>query len=356
MFPIYKLKNLLLIILWIFSIQNISADESKKIQLKWKESSAGTYSIQIKDEKDKLLYNTIIKEAKFEPELESGKYFYRIGSIKRNNIAYTKWIEIEVKISDIPEIVSPIEINEISTKAKRVSIKLEGKNLFKQSKLFFESKSDSLPVKIISAFKNELDIEIDTTNRKEEFYNLRIENPKDKKMLKNNYIQFSDPINRWEVVKRSLLFPGLGQIYRKDKAWHSYFYPISVVYFFGVFLRYNYLNQIYRENYTSTLNNAILFSTLTQNENINYLSLQYSYDSLLIQSEINDTNKLANQALTSIGIIYLFNLVDAFFFHKYSVGKKYDETKVQIYFSYLPQKQEQMNLNQNILFSLHWRF
>ena len=356
MLLIYKSIFSVLFFLFILFLNSIFADESKKIELKWKENNSNSYSIQIKNEKGVILYNKIINEAKFYPELESGKYFYRIGSVKKSNIAYTKWIEIEVKISDTPEVISPIDINEVNTKVKRINIRLEGKNLFKQSKFFFESKLDILPVKINSVSKNEIELEIDTSNRKEEVYSLRIENPKNKSLKIDKYLQFSDPINRFEVIKRSLLIPGLGQYYRKDKLFHSVLYPCSMLFYLGVFFQNTYLNQVNRENFITTLNNTIIFSFLTQNENINYLSIQNSYESFLLQNEINNTHKTANLALSSIGIIYLLNLIDASFFHKYSVGKKYDETKVQIFFTYLPQTKEYMNLNQNFELSFIWHF
>ncbi|MDX1957738.1 MAG: DUF5683 domain-containing protein [Leptospiraceae bacterium] len=337
---------------------SIVSNESKIIELKWKPiPNIQSYSIQIKNDKGKLVYNEKVLEPKFQLKLEAGKYSYRVGSVKTGNIAYSKWIDIEIKVSDIPEILSPVEINEITTKAKRIDVKLEGKNLFKQSKFFLESKKDSLPVKVKNIINSELDLEIDSSNKKEEFYTLRIENPRNKNLVKENYLQFYDPISRWEVLKRSALIPGWGQNYRKDKHWHSWFYPISLIGLFSYYSNSAILNNKYRDDYQDTLKSALLFTSLSQNQDTNFLSIQYSYQLTLLEREIKNTNDIANQTLGVIGSIYIINLLDAAFFHKYSSGKKYDETKVKIYLSYSTRKNEYfLESNESYQFKLSWSF
>ncbi len=326
-------------ILFFFTL-NLKSNPTKEIKVDWNSvNGAFNYSFQLKDKNEKILVNQKILENSILLNLANGTYLYRVGAINRKGkIFYSKWIPLEIKFSFLPEVIEPLEINEVNTKAKRMSIKFKGNNFQEESKVHILNLNDKLPTKILNWSKEEIEVEIDLKNRSKENYSLILENPNNRKFIKENFLEFKDVVSRWEVTKRSAIFPGWGQKYRKDKIWHYSFFPMALI---GLTISY-YLN--YNENlnlndkFISERNNLLFLSSISQEQagnnfkNLNTFAILNSYELIYSQKNLNGSFQISNTVLNGIAGIYLFNLIDALFFHKYSL-KNYNEDRVKIYLS-----------------------
>lgn len=357
----FLIKAFLQLFVLFFFTLNLKSEPTKEIKVDWNPvNGAIKYSFQLKDKKEKILVNKIILENSILMNLSNGSYTYRVGAMnKKGKLFYSKWIPLDIKFSFLPEVIEPLEINEVNTKAKRISIKLKGINFQEESKVHILNLNEKLPVKILNWSKEEIELEVDLKNRTKENYSLILENPNNRKFVKENFLEFRDVINRWEVIKRSILFPGWGQKYRKDKILYYSFYPIL---FTGLAIAY-YVNYNHNSNlndkFISDRNNLLLLSSISQEQAgnnfrlLNTYTVLNSYELIYSQRNLNESYQMSNTILNGIAGIYLLNLIDALFFHKYSL-KKYNEDRVKIYFSINPNSS---NLKENSYqFSLNFKF
>ena len=138
---------------------------------------------------------------------------------------------------------------------------------------------------------------------------------------------------RCNVVKRSALLPGWGQAYREDPKWRVYAYPVLFSSLFFAYYQNHKENKAAEKEYDS----AIAAMILAQGNNSETSSLLTYYSYTKVLNATNETKNTYSQgtqiSLLAVGI-YLFNLIDAYYFYDYTVpvSERYKKPSVSIQF------------------------
>jgi hypothetical protein len=342
-----------LISLLVFKIH---AEELKKeIEINWESAGDFQYRVQLKDESQKILFDEITDKTTFTFTLNEGKFQYRVGVIDGENTIWAEWknVKIEKKISPTDNTIETRD--DIDSSQGQIKIDWEK---IPESNFYVFQVRDADKTKILRkkirdttiSFElpvGEYEYRIGVNDSEEtifgEWKKFKVERkiepvpeiipePKivvtESKPIKINY-------DRWSVFWRSALMPGLGHKWRKDKIWHYTLYPILMLPVWTTLVLTERENTNEKEKYDSNIRNAVIFRSIDENSNgLITLSNLFILNSFQSRDKINESYTQGIQLNFLLLGIYIFNLVDALFFHDYSKPVYPEETGFQFQMQY----------------------
>lgn len=327
-------------IILLFSI-SLSANE-----IEWeKVEGADFYEIEVINSLGEKVKKITTKETKLDLKIETiGKYRYRIGSADNNKrISWTNWIDFRVqKNSDKAKekIILEWELQRLA-EIYRIQVSNDSGHIVYEEKLNSNKTYLSLGIgkyKYRVASVNELGKEVwsDWESFEVKLKTWEVPNA----LGKTNMASVSEKIDsmdscglRCNVVKRSALLPGWGQAYREDPKWRVYAYPVLFSSLFFAYYQNHKENKAAEKEYDS----AIAAMILAQGNNSETSSLLTYYSYTKVLNATNETKNTYSQgtqiSLLAVGI-YLFNLIDAYYFYDYTVpvSERYKKPSLSIQF------------------------
>lgn len=352
------------------------SEPKSEIEISWEKSGEFSYRVQAKDKDEKVFLDELTKENNFQFQLSEGEYLYRIGVVDSENTIWADWKKITVikkKYSDKENNFSEKE-EESNGFIKLEWENLEGANFFvvqvrdetgkklirkklKQNQFSFEMPEGSYEYRVgvndgeetsfgewkkFSVKKKILEVTPAKEEPKPEVKDIVTE-----KKVKYNY-------DRWSVFWRSSLVPGLGQRWRKDKTWHYLFYPITMLGLTTAYISVQNKNASFDKKFDKDERTAFTLTSLDPNSPTLFLfALPSLISSIETKEKVNKTYEQGIQIGGAIGFVYVFNLIDALFFHDYSVPVYPEESK--IYQNFHIQLQSS-NQNSSFEYSIGYRF
>ncbi|MCE9500059.1 MAG: hypothetical protein K8R21_06130 [Leptospira sp.] len=166
---------------------------------------AAGYQIEIRDSKNRIVFEKTVRTNRVEFELPDGIYEERIGVLNKFDkiIGWSKWTEFIIDISRVPEIEINKKIPVLSGK-KEFELHFEGKNIFQEIKIFVESGTEKIPVKKINVSNsNSVSVTLDLSSVKPGQYDVVFENPRKKILRKNKLLIVGSESEISETISRS---------------------------------------------------------------------------------------------------------------------------------------------------------
>ncbi|MBK8397706.1 MAG: hypothetical protein IPL26_21035 [Leptospiraceae bacterium] len=290
-----------------------------------KVNNADYYQIEVMDSFGKVIQKFGTKQTKTKIEIEkTGKYKYRIGSADKNKrVSWTNWIDFKVQnFIEEPKDKIILEWEKLKlADAYQVEVFDDYGNMVHTERLTTNKLGLKLGVgkyKYRVASINELGDKAWTNWERFEVKIKKYDVPyplNEPKLAENSELieKIEECDLRCNVIKRSFAIPGWGQYYRKDANWRVFAYPLLMSSLLFTYYQGHQTNQENAKKYDSALNTMLL--TQADSSSGSSLLTYYSYTELTNAS--NATKHTYSQGNTTIILfvgIYLFNLVDAFFF------------------------------------------
>ena len=329
----------------IFIILALSISLSAN-DIEWeKVEGADFYEIEVINSLGEKVKKITTQETKVDLKIETiGKYRYRIGSADNNKrISWTNWIDFRVqKNSDKAKekIILEWELQRLA-EIYRIQVSNDAGKIIYEEKLNSNKTYLNLGIgkyKYRVASVNELGKEAwsDWESFEVKLKTWEVPNA----LEQPNMADISDKIDnmdscglRCNVVKRSVLLPGWGQSYRDDPKWRIYAYPVLFSSLFFAYYENHKDNKMAEREYNSVLG-AMLLTQGINSDSAN-LSTYYSYTKILNASyETKHTYSQGNKISLLVVGLYLFNLIDAYYFYDYTVpvSERYNKPTVSIQF------------------------
>ncbi|MCE9501654.1 MAG: fibronectin type III domain-containing protein [Leptospira sp.] len=187
---------LYLLLLLLLSAPIITAP-GKKAVFEWKPvAGSSSYSLEVKDGKNKTLIDTKLQDTKFELNLRPGNYQFRVSAINKFGklLIRSPWHELILSLQDsltrnTPEnllVLEEVKIGVLKNDIQRVSIR--GKNFTPKVSLTVRSASGSIPVRNV-VFQNSSNLlfSLDLKNAAPGNYDLILEGPDKKQLVNPNF-------------------------------------------------------------------------------------------------------------------------------------------------------------------------
>lgn len=192
-------------------------------------AAAGGYLFELKDEKGALLYEKELSKPEFTVRLLEGDYEFRVGVLNRfgKNPVFSRWYPLKVRLARKPVFV------EANVELEKREVLVKGENFSREIRAYLR-KSGKL-ISVITKYKSSSEIELilpeDLGSGQ---YDLLLENPRGQQILVENYLNIPEKTgiqeeivsvkrNRLEVLWRSAVLPGWGQIYAQRKVKGIFF-------------------------------------------------------------------------------------------------------------------------------------
>jgi Family of unknown function (DUF5683) len=322
----YATTLIIFLVILLFSI-SLSANE-----IEWeKVDGADFYEIEISNSLGEKVKNITTKETRVDLKMETaGKYRYRIGAADNSKrISWTNWIDFRVqKISDKAKekIILEWELQRVAELYK-IQVANDSGHIVYEEKLNSNKTYLSLGIgkyKYRVASVSEIGKEAwsDWENFEVKLKTWEVPNALEQAKMEDTSEKIDNLDScalRCNVVKRSALLPGWGQSYRDDSKWRVYAYPILFSSLFFAYYENHKENKAAEREYDSALGAMVLAQG--GNSDASNLATYYSYTQILNASEATKhTYSQGNQiSLLAVGI-YLFNLLDAYFFYDYTAS------------------------------------
>ncbi|MCP5500686.1 MAG: hypothetical protein H7A25_12325 [Leptospiraceae bacterium] len=332
-------QGILLIILFIVSISTYA----QTIDFKWKPlKEASHYRFQIRNSEGAILLDKETEKDHFPVELKPGTYekrlivYNKLGeeitsnwmsfnvlSKKPHKKARLKWKKIDLassyKIEVIDEKGKAVYSKELKNNELMLPL-LPGKykkRLSVYNKLGeLSAKTDWTPLNIQDSTNPELSPEEQQVLKKEE-----------KKLQRKEMEAYSDNY-QYEILKRSAVFPGWGQVYA-GSMYNSTSQRIRGYFYMGAFvlsgLGYAYaLNQFQKNSQLSAkLMPDLILTYSIPSSDTSTRKLMALRGISNVQSEFSNLSSVANAGNISLGImggIYLIQLIDALYLNIFYNG------------------------------------
>lgn len=335
------MKSRIIIFIILLLSVSLSANE-----IEWeKVEGADFYEIEVINSLGERVKKITTKETKVDLKIETiGKYRYRIGSADNNKrISWTNWIDFRVQKNSDKSKEKIILEWELQRLADIYKIQVSNDS----GKIIYEEKLNSNKTYLnlgIGKYKyrvasiNELGKEAWS---EWEVFEVKLKTWEVPNALEQpNMADISDKIDnmdscglRCNVVKRSALLPGWGQEYRDDPKCRVFAYPILYSSLFFAYYEKHKDNRMAEREYNSALS-AMLLAQGINSDSANLLTY-YSYTKILNASdETKHTYSQGNRISLLVVGLYLFNLIDAYYFYDYSVpvSERYSKTKISVQF------------------------
>jgi hypothetical protein len=331
------------IIIFVIMILSISLSAN---EIEWeKVEGADFYEIEVINSLGEKVKKITTRETKVDLNIETiGKYRYRIGSADNNKrISWTNWIDFRVqKLSEKAKekIILEWELQRLA-EIYRIQVSNDAGKIIYEEKLNSNKTYLNLGIgkyKYRVASVNEMGKESwsDWESFEVKLKTWEVPNA----LAKTKLAETSDQIEgidlcglRCNVVWRSSILPGWGQNYRDDQKWRVFAYPILLSSLFLAYYSNHEMNQAAQKKYNSALD-LMIISQAGNSDTANQLTY-YSYLNITSASAITkETYSQGNKISLLIVGIYLFNLVDAYFFYDYTVpvSERYNKPTLSIQF------------------------
>jgi hypothetical protein len=204
-----KLKTYILSILFILvklSLLFIPSlySQSKQQCIEWKPiKGARGYRIQIRTSSHQTIIDQFVNTHTFPiTKLKKGEYESRVAPLNvfQKPVVWSYWRPLKVLIVKKPKLNSTEE-KIIVTEDDKQTITIKGNNFVEDTKVSVESQKNKLKVdKVKTNNSQNLSFSLDTKNAKQGYYDLKIENPKDKIITKKDFVRV---VGKDEVVTLS---------------------------------------------------------------------------------------------------------------------------------------------------------
>ncbi len=361
----------------IFLLNQFLFSESKsEIEITWEKSGEFSYRVQAKDKEDKIFLDELTKENSFQFQFSEGEYLYRVGVVDSENTIWAEWKKITVIKKKLEKEKNLSEKEEESNGFIKLEWEnLEGANFFvvqvrdesgkklirkklKQNQFSFEMPEGNYEYRVgvndgeetsfgewkkFSVKKKVVEVSPPEEEPKPEVKEIVVE-----KKIKYNY-------DRWSVFWRSSLIPGLGQRWRKDKSWHFWFYPITMLGLTSAYISVQNRNASFDKKFDRDERIAFTLTSIDPNsQTLFLLAMPSLISSIETKEKVNKTYEQGIQIGGVIGFVYVFNLIDALFFHDYSIPVYPENTK--FYQNFQLQIGHSNNQNSSFEYSVGYRF
>lgn len=236
------------------------------------------------------------------------------------------WQPFNVILVVSPEISKPIErhIGFLGERSKEILVK--GNNFKKEISVVIERKGYKLPIsqKTVES-PNSLRIILNLRNAPLGKYRLALHNKKGKKLVVPDFLTVKERekpnTENWDIVKRSLAFPGWGEIYAGNKYTKSSYKYRGIAYstlflatlFYNLKLRQNFENK--NKEIQTTFISGTSAMALTPEDNETARAALALTTLTRTQTQKNKMVKISSQSSTAIQLllgIYLLQLFDAY--------------------------------------------
>jgi hypothetical protein len=179
------------------SVFPLSAQEAEKykVRITWQAvQGAYGYSVEIKDESGKTVFNRETTVSEIVPKLPEADYSLKITVIDRfrQKVDSTPWKKITVRRSEVPlfESITP-SIFEPGTKT--VQVVIDGDNFDEKVALTVTDGINAIPVtNVRRVSKESIECELDLSGKPEGKYTLTIENPAHRKVVADNSLTIGE--------------------------------------------------------------------------------------------------------------------------------------------------------------------
>ncbi len=334
----YVTTLIFFLIILLLSV-SLSANE-----IEWeKVDGADFYEIEVINSLGENVKKIRTRETKVDLKIESiGKYKYRIGSADNSKrISWTNWVDFRVqKISDKAKekIILEWELQRIAEVYKIQVSNESGKIVYEErlnsNKTYLNLGIGKYKYRVASVSELGKEAWSDWESFEVKLKTWEVPNA----LVQTNLSELSEQIDnmdscglRCNVVKRSSLLPGWGQSYRDDPKWKVYAYPALLsLSAFAYYLNHKE-NQSASKNYERNLSELFLLSgdSSSSSQFLTY----YSYMEILKDSgETKSTYFTGNTISLFIVGVYLFNLIDAYFFYDYTIPISERKQKQEVSF------------------------
>lgn len=305
-----------------------------KVKVEWTEiSHAKKYILEVRDASGNLVKQKETESNYTYLRLEPGKYEKRLVVINQFGEVESEgtWSPLNVILVLSPEIEKQTQI--IKNYPQKQSLIIKGKNFEKgiAAKLYSNEKEVTIQ-KIEVINQNMLKIDIHIQDNQTGNYSLKLKNERGKEAIAESYLTVNDAnltekakvaVQKWEILLRSSVAPGWGQIYAGEKYNNSnhsirgYIYPTLFV---SAILYKIYINNAFQKDVKSIQSLArtgIAAGLVVQtNEDVNYAPLVVIPSLLQKKSHAQDLSE-KNEKINSLMIgVYLIQLADAFWINK----------------------------------------
>ncbi|HMV43657.1 MAG TPA: hypothetical protein PK079_25730 [Leptospiraceae bacterium] len=354
------------LMLFLFTLSILSEDilDIDNPTITWSASEGSTeYILQIKNEVDEITYEIETKETYYKVDLEPGRYSHRVGTYNKFGkvTSYTDWVPFIV-VRSLPPIVTSEQFFISSKSEKEKTILIEGKNLYKDTKVFLKNENSTVQLKNKVFKKGTIEITIDNENMKEGSYDLILENPRKKILTLNQFYQLGEtkslpnssrenPYPYWKEAGKSMLIPGWGQ-YSKEHFPSSIFFNLC---FIIAGANYSYSYQTFhsdKKKYNNTINQGILYQMIDKQDSV--LLYNYFNSNEYFKRGEDSANKVYTASIL-FASIYTLNILDALLW-KTSISLTKQEATLNLYTKVYSNPTNLNITNQNSYIEFGFRF
>ncbi|HRG47394.1 MAG TPA: hypothetical protein PLX69_15550 [Leptospiraceae bacterium] len=318
-----------------------------KVKVEWQEIEvAKKYILEIRDSNGNIIKRKEVESNSTNIRLEPGSYEKRLLVINQFGEVESEgsWSPLNVILVLTPEIENTPQTIKSSPKKQRLTI--HGKNFDKgmTASLYLGNKEVAIQ-KLEIENREKIQIEILLEDDQEGVYSLKLKNERGKEAKAENYLTITqadvaektkEKVQSWEILLRSSVVPGWGQIYAGNKYDNSgrriRGYVFSSVFFsallYNIYLK-NKSEQVDNEikNYTS-LGLAIGISEINSGRDgvASFFVVPALLERKAITEDIVERNKQMNFLMAGI---YLIQIVDAYLINK-DVNEKLNGEGLQV--------------------------
>jgi hypothetical protein len=327
-----------------WSVLNVLVPDGVRIKIEWKEVPlAKSYILEIQDS-----HGNIIKEKNTEDtlawfRLKPGAYQKRLSIVNQAGEveAIGDWSPLNVILVLTPKIKD--QQHRLKTLPEIQELQVEGENFEEGILVFISSDTGKIPIKkMVRLNEKKIHLVIDLKEIPVGKYDLKLVSSRGKTAISKNYILLSETeltektkhkFKNWEILLRSSIVPGWGEIYAGNQYENSGWKLRGIVYsslFFTSFLYQEKLKADYRSQ-TSSLNNmfALGAAGILAGGNQKALALGTSYSLLQSKKNIQQTVSMHNTMSHLLVLVYLVQVVDAYFINT-GVNSLLEEKKLQV--------------------------
>ncbi len=314
------------------------------------------YQLQIKNEADEIILEVEMSETSYKLNLDPGKYSHRVGSYNKFGkiSSFSEWFPFLISRSLAPEVTSEKNMTR-SKQESQSKILIEGKNFYRNTKLFLKNETDSVVIISTKLKKGIFEVTIDNENTKAGNYDLILENPRKKILVLNNFYQLKTeattpstavntdtPYPYWKQAAKSAVLPGWGQ-YNKDHIFSVFFFDLGLI--LGAAYYKSTLDIFYAEKHK--YNQLVLRGILYQAAEGQEMGLMYGFianENQFRRAQAASTSTY--QTSIFLASFYALNILDALLW-KTSTDLSQSETNIHFYTKVLPTPAANTNFTPN---------
>ena len=315
---------------------NILREKGIRVKVKWKEIPlAKQYLLEIKDKNGNLVKKKKVKSNSIWLTLEPGNYKRRLSAINKLGEveSKTKWLPFNVILVQSPEINQPIKRHTGIRGDKAKEIVIKGKNFEKETSIELEQNGYKIPIiKKVVEDQNSLQVALNLSESPIGKYRLSLHNKRGKKLVVPSFLNVKEPkvvkpkeTENWEIVMRSLAFPGWGELFAGKKYTNSSYRNRGIVYssvfvtalLYNINLRQNF--QKYNTKVAKTFKQGSTSMVLTSEDDEGGRTAIALATTSRLQTQKNKMAAISSQSNNATQFlvgIYLIQLMDALFINR----------------------------------------